>query len=336
MFSKFLVAGLLATSVRAVENPGDDPLQWLRDSIPGEPGVDYPIFSSVQETSFSCEGRVFGGYYADVDMGCQAYHVCLLDPLAGSMYPTSFLCPNGTLFQQQIFNCDWWYNVDCASSESYYGLAEGAFASAGGNNGNGNGGGQCPNVNPLSDAECGGTASNCWSPGQSDTDCPNFGLCCFDGCANTCVDGPTSQSDSRPDAQTQRPAPRPTPRPTQPAPRPTQPAPTRPVPTRPAPTRPAPTRPVPTRPAPIQTTTGYDYPVPENPLLISRPANNPAPTPPATLYGAPVRSGRQGRRGRRGRRLRLKKRKIARSDLDDFLKIALVQEDNQNDAVIAL
>ncbi|TRY77186.1 hypothetical protein TCAL_17010 [Tigriopus californicus] len=61
MFSKFLVAGLLATSVRAIENPGDDPLQWLRDSIPGEPGVDYPIFSSVQETSFSCEGRVFGG-----------------------------------------------------------------------------------------------------------------------------------------------------------------------------------------------------------------------------------------------------------------------------------
>ena len=52
------------------------------------------------------------GYYADPEMGCQAYHVCLLDPLGGSMYPTSFLCPNGTLFQQQIFNCDWWYDID--------------------------------------------------------------------------------------------------------------------------------------------------------------------------------------------------------------------------------
>ena len=52
------------------------------------------------------------GYYADPEMGCQAYHVCLLDPLGGSMYPTSFLCPNGTLFQQQIFNCDWWYEID--------------------------------------------------------------------------------------------------------------------------------------------------------------------------------------------------------------------------------
>ena len=51
---------------------------------------------------------LFPGYYADPEMGCQGYHVCLLDPLAGTKYPTSFLCPNGTLFQQQIFNCDWW------------------------------------------------------------------------------------------------------------------------------------------------------------------------------------------------------------------------------------
>ena len=26
----------------------------------------------------------------------------------------SFLCPNGTLFQQQYFICDWWFNVDCS------------------------------------------------------------------------------------------------------------------------------------------------------------------------------------------------------------------------------
>jgi hypothetical protein len=44
-----------------VEKPGDDPLQWMRDSIPGEPGVDYPIYNTVESTAFSCEGRVFGG-----------------------------------------------------------------------------------------------------------------------------------------------------------------------------------------------------------------------------------------------------------------------------------
>ena len=30
-----------------------------------------------QETSFSCVGRVVGGYYADPEQRCQAYHVCL-------------------------------------------------------------------------------------------------------------------------------------------------------------------------------------------------------------------------------------------------------------------
>ena len=66
-----------------------------------------------------------------------------------------------------------------------------------GGGGSGGGGGQCPAANPLSDAECAGAVSNCWSPGQSDTDCPNFGLCCFDGCANTCVDGPQSEWSGR-------------------------------------------------------------------------------------------------------------------------------------------
>jgi hypothetical protein len=58
------------------------------------------------------------------------------------------------------------YNVDCSASESFYGLAENAFGNEGGNGGAGGSGGQCPNTNPLSDADCDGrTLSNCWSPG---------------------------------------------------------------------------------------------------------------------------------------------------------------------------
>ena len=59
-------------------SPGDDPLDWLRDSIPGEPGVDYPIFAEVQDTAFSCEGRKFGGKEvltqpsSDLLLGCEA------------------------------------------------------------------------------------------------------------------------------------------------------------------------------------------------------------------------------------------------------------------------
>ncbi len=33
----------------------------LRDSIPGTPGEDYPIYADAPETKFECEGRVNGG-----------------------------------------------------------------------------------------------------------------------------------------------------------------------------------------------------------------------------------------------------------------------------------
>ena len=44
-----------------------------------------------------------------------------------------------------------------------------------------------PPLNPLLTHECAGAISNCWSPGYHDTDCPNHGLCCFNGCANICL-----------------------------------------------------------------------------------------------------------------------------------------------------
>ena len=46
----------------------------------------------------------------------------------------------------------------------------------------------CPtNVYPLPLIKCKGRNTNqCWSPGKKDTDCPEHGLCCYDGCAYTC------------------------------------------------------------------------------------------------------------------------------------------------------
>jgi hypothetical protein len=38
-----------------------DPIQMLKDSVPGTPGEDYPIFADAPETSFTCDGRVNGG-----------------------------------------------------------------------------------------------------------------------------------------------------------------------------------------------------------------------------------------------------------------------------------
>ena len=44
---------------------------------------------------------------------CQVYHVCGAEE--GRTAPiSSLLCPNGTLYNQQYFVCDWWFNVDCS------------------------------------------------------------------------------------------------------------------------------------------------------------------------------------------------------------------------------
>merc|ERR1740131_418184 len=102
---------------------GDGEGGSLEETIPGIPGDDYPIFSEVPETSFFCDGQVDGGYYGDPEAECQAFHICVSDG-NGGLSKFSFLCPNGTLFQQQYFVCDWWFNVDCSTTEDFYSLNE--------------------------------------------------------------------------------------------------------------------------------------------------------------------------------------------------------------------
>ena len=36
----------------------------------------------------------------------------------------------GTLFNQQYFICDWWFNVDCSQAEDFYSLNEDVAAAA--------------------------------------------------------------------------------------------------------------------------------------------------------------------------------------------------------------
>ena len=62
-----------------------------------------------------------GGYYGDISTMCQVFHICGNDG-NGGLTKYSFLCPNGTIFQQQYFVCDWWFNVDCSLTESLYSL----------------------------------------------------------------------------------------------------------------------------------------------------------------------------------------------------------------------
>jgi syndecan 1 len=101
----------------------DDNLAMLEKAVPGVPGEDYPIFAEVPESGFACDGQVDGGYYADPEAQCQVFHICTADG-QGGLAKYSFLCPNGTIFNQNYFICDWWFNFDCAEAEGLYSLNE--------------------------------------------------------------------------------------------------------------------------------------------------------------------------------------------------------------------
>lgn len=85
--------------------------------LPGQPGADFPIYAKPPTTTFSC-AALDPGFYADPEAECQTYHRC-----GDSDEPIlTLLCPNGTLYNQQYFVCDWWFNVDCSQAEDFYSL----------------------------------------------------------------------------------------------------------------------------------------------------------------------------------------------------------------------
>lgn len=110
-----------AASDETLSDAAGDELAALEANIPGVPGEDYPIFSEAPETAFLCDGQVDGGYYADPEADCQAFHICTADG-QGGLSKYSFLCPNGTIFNQNYFICDWWFNFDCAEAEELWSL----------------------------------------------------------------------------------------------------------------------------------------------------------------------------------------------------------------------
>ncbi|XP_063703622.1 uncharacterized protein LOC134833283 [Culicoides brevitarsis] len=85
----------------------------------GKPGVDYPNYSEIPETSFSCKEQRYKGFFGDPETNCQVWHYCDLN--GGK---ASFLCPNGTIFSQVALTCDWWFNVKCANTAQQYVLNE--------------------------------------------------------------------------------------------------------------------------------------------------------------------------------------------------------------------
>lgn len=92
--------------------------EMVMNPIPGEAGTDYPVFTEVPETGFNCgQQQYLPGIYTDTAADCQPFYMCEENGRS-----TAFLCPNGTIFNQQYFVCDWWYNIDCAAQPDFFSL----------------------------------------------------------------------------------------------------------------------------------------------------------------------------------------------------------------------
>merc|ERR1719458_864202 len=67
---------------------------------------------NLPDTAFTCEDKVTGGYYADMEADCQLFHVCV-QVSEYEFQDFHFLCPNDTVFDQQHLVCTNWFEVDC-------------------------------------------------------------------------------------------------------------------------------------------------------------------------------------------------------------------------------
>ncbi|XP_022211422.2 uncharacterized protein LOC111066828 [Drosophila obscura] len=85
----------------------------------GRPGIDYPNYAVIPQTSFECTNQRYKGFFGDPETNCQVWHYCDLN--GGK---ASFLCPNGTIFSQIALTCDWWFNVKCSTTAQLYVLNE--------------------------------------------------------------------------------------------------------------------------------------------------------------------------------------------------------------------
>lgn len=73
----------------------------------------------IPKTGFSCDNRKIGEYYADPEVHCQVYHVCV-PGMNSKMSLISFVCPNGTIFSQATRVCTPYERVDCSLTTKFY------------------------------------------------------------------------------------------------------------------------------------------------------------------------------------------------------------------------
>ncbi|KAF8782368.1 U-scoloptoxin(01)-Cw1a like protein [Argiope bruennichi] len=73
----------------------------------------HPLQLLLEKSKFDCGGKS-DGYYADSDVGCQAFHYCV----TGQKH--SMMCPAGTVFHQVHLNCVPEDQDICSKADKFY------------------------------------------------------------------------------------------------------------------------------------------------------------------------------------------------------------------------
>merc|ERR1712001_491846 len=100
------------------------------NAIEGLPASAADLLDAPYDDGFNCDQQDAGyGYYADVNNGCKVFHICNPvydnDGVVERMDKYSFVCGEGTQFDQQTLTCN--YPEDafpCEESPSLYGAVE--------------------------------------------------------------------------------------------------------------------------------------------------------------------------------------------------------------------
>ncbi|XP_076058461.1 uncharacterized protein LOC143035354 [Oratosquilla oratoria] len=97
-----------------------DYLEWKIAAFKRPKTNEFPGLTDIPYTGFTCSGKN-PGYYADTDdrAKCQSFHFCAQDGRR-----ISYLCPEGTAFNQRLNVCDHVFRVRCTSSQTYHHMNE--------------------------------------------------------------------------------------------------------------------------------------------------------------------------------------------------------------------
>jgi len=125
-----LVPVLLVVVPALVHGQDYDDYEADPNAIEGLPASAADLLDAPYDDGFNCDQQDAGyGYYADVNNGCKVFHICNPvydnEGIVQRMDKYSFVCGEGTQFDQQTLTCNFPEDAfPCEESPSLYGAVE--------------------------------------------------------------------------------------------------------------------------------------------------------------------------------------------------------------------